>query len=417
MTTAPTVEFDHHSETYAQNWRDIYRDLRQKCPVAHTEAHDGYYVISRFEDVERAVRDDDTFASRYIPGTELRGVMIPQAPLVSIPIEVDPPEQTPLRKLWLPFFSLNTGKKWEPFVRAVTTAMLDAVIETGRIEMVEDLGSPVPALLTSSLLGLPPDDWRFYSEISHRMNYTSPTDPDFGEVVAQHAAMLDKCHETEIERRATPTDDLMSAFVTWVDANGNALSGDTVRSMCAVIIGAGNDTTTALFGNAFVYLSEHPEAKVWLADDPSRITNACEEFLRFYSPVQGFGRTVTKPVEIAGYSLDRGDRVWISFAAANHDPTVFERPEEIILDRFPNRHQAFGLGLHRCLGHHYTRMVFRVVMEEVLRRIPDFKVDLAASTPYKSIGNVNGWKDVHARFTPGKKQGSTFDLDVAGFEA
>jgi cytochrome P450 len=113
-------------------------------------------------------------------------------------------------------------------------------------------------------------------------------------------------------------------------------------------------------------------------------------------------------VEIGGYELQLGDRVLLSFASANLDPEEFENPEEIVLDRFPNRHQAFGLGLHRCLGSNFTRMEFRVVMEEVLQRLPDFVVDPAGSERYASIGIVNGWATMPATFTPGSRKGSTF---------
>jgi cytochrome P450 len=195
-----------------------------------------------------------------------------------------------------------------------------------------------------------------------------------------------------------------------MEVDGAKLSDETVIGMCNLIIAGGNDTTTSLLSNAFKYLSEHPDQKQWLIDDPSRIPYACEEFLRFYTPTQALARTVTTDVEIGGQHLKRGDRVLLSFASANRDPEVFDRPDEIVLDRWPNKHQAFGLGLHRCLGSNLTRVEFTVVLEEVLRRMPDFVVDGDASHPYETIGIVNGWMDMPATFTPGPREGSDFTL-------
>jgi cytochrome P450 len=196
-----------------------------------------------------------------------------------------------------------------------------------------------------------------------------------------------------------------------MEVDGEKLNDETVIAMCNLIIAGGNDTTTSLLSNAFIYLSEHPDQRAWLLESPAeRIPMACEEFLRFYTPTQGLARTVTADVEIGGHSLKPGDRVLMSFASANRDPDVFDRPDEIVLDRWPNKHQAFGLGLHRCLGSNLTRIEFRVVLEEVLRRMPDFVVDADASHPYETIGIVNGWIDMPATFTPGPREGSDFTL-------
>jgi cytochrome P450 len=405
-----TVEFDHTSPEYAQNWREIYGTMRSRCPVAHTEAYGGYYVLSRYKDVERALKDDETFASFHSTedGSAYGGILIPPSPNVSTPIVMDPPEFTPLRKLLNPYFSPGKADEWEPFTRDVTTGLIDQVIQTGRMDLVDQLASPVPALLTAALLGLPLEDWRMYSEVAHAIVYTPPADPRFIEVVTQLQEIHQRATKVGLLRRDDPQDDLLSAIARYRDSNGELLPEHRITEFCSLIIGGGNDTTTSLLAQAFIWLSEHPTQRDWLREDPSRLKGACEEFLRYFTPTQALARTVTKPVEIGGYELQSGDRVLLSFASANQDPAEFESPDEIILDRFPNRHQAFGLGLHRCLGSNFTRMEFRVVLEEVLQRLPDFVVDRAGSERYESIGIVNGWATMPATFTPGTPKGSTF---------
>ncbi len=164
-----TVSFDHNSTEYAQRWREQYGELRQRCPVAHSDAYGGFTVLTRYADVERAVKDDATFASRHIAeeGSPFGGIIIPPSPMVSIPIEMDPPEYTPYRKVLNPWFSPARSKSYEPFLRSVTTALIDEVIERGEIDLVQDLSSPVPALLTARVLGVPLVDWRLYSEAAH----------------------------------------------------------------------------------------------------------------------------------------------------------------------------------------------------------------------------------------------------------
>jgi cytochrome P450 len=405
-----TVEFDHNSPEYAQRWREIYGDLRQRCPVAHTESYGGYYVLTRYKDVERALKDDDTFASHHSmeEGSQYGGILIPPSPNVSTPIEMDPPEFTPLRKLLNPHFSPGKAVEWEPFTRDVTIGLIDQVIETGRMDLVDQLASPVPALLTAALLGLPLEDWRMYSEVAHAIVYTPPADPRFLDVVQRLQEIHQRATKVGLERRDDPQDDLLSAIATYRDSNGELLPEHRITEFCSLIIGGGNDTTTSLLAQAFIWLSEHPDQRDWLREDPARIKGACEEFLRYFTPTQALARTIRKPVDIGGYELQPGDRVLLSFASANLDPEEFENPDEIVLDRFPNRHQAFGLGLHRCLGSNFTRMEFSVVLEEVLKRLPDFVVDRSASEAYESIGIVNGWATMPATFTPGTRQGSTF---------
>lgn len=405
-----SVEFDHNSAAYAANWREIYKDLRQTCPVARTEAHGGFYVLTKYADVARVLKDDATFASLHeqTADTIFGGITIPPAPQISCPIEMDPPTFTPMRRMLNPSFSPGQADKWRQFTQEVAAAMIDNVIETGRIDFINDLASPVPAIFTAALFGLNMKDWRAYADAAHGVVYTVPGTPEFEAAGTKLFEMIISAVMVSHERRAEPKDDLLSAIVQYRDTEGEALSDEIIGQIATVIITGGADTTTGLVGNALKWLGENPDKRDWLREDFSRLKPACEEFLRYFTPTQGLARTVTRDVEIGGLHLTRGDRVFMSFASANHDPDQFENPEEIILDRTPNRHQAFGLGLHRCIGSNFTRMEFEVMLAEVLTRLPDYVIDEAGCEKYENIGIVNGWHAIPATFTPGPKVGSPF---------
>ena len=184
--------------------------------------------------------------------------------------------------------------------------------------------------------------------------------------------------------------------VAWTDAH----DGFWVTSTYADVFAASRDDHTFSSRNGVVIPSESAR----LARDESFMASFCEEMLRYFSPVQGFARTVTKDTDLGGCALRRGDRVFLSWAAANHDPLVFDQPEEIIPDRFPNRHTSFGVGAHRCIGSTLARAEFGVVVREVLVRIPDYSLADGA-VRYLNIGTANGWHRLPARFTPGKRAG------------
>ncbi|MFF0499842.1 cytochrome P450 [Nocardia aobensis] len=343
------------------------------------------------------------------PGSPFGGITIPPNPQVSTPIEMDPPQYTPYRKLLNPWFAPSRAATYEPFIRSVTTALLDDVIERGEMDFISDLTSPVPALLTAKFLGLPLEDWRLYSDASHHIVAFPPDTPEFEQAVAELGAVLQRCMVTAAQRREEPLDDLISAIVT-AEVDGEPLSDQRVMEICTLLIVGGNDTTTGLLAHAFAWLSRNPGERARLIADPSLIPLAVEEFLRYFSPTQGLARTVTRPTEIGGCPIPEGARVLLSFASANSDPEIFDRPDDVVIDRFPNRHAAFGLGLHRCLGSNLARLDIRIVLEEVLARIPDFQVDFDRARSYDSIGIVNGWDSMPVTFTPGPRIGSDFTL-------
>ncbi|PPJ25808.1 cytochrome P450 [Nocardia nova] len=402
------VSFDHHSPEYARNWREINAELRDRCPVAHTDAHDGYWVVSRYADVAGVVRDDETFSSYYeLPDGSHHATTIPVSPMRQVPIEMDPPEFFAYRKLLTSRFSPAEAKKWEPFVREATAHCIDSIIESGQGDLVLDIASPVPAIFTMALLGLPLDGWQAFSEVTHSLIHAAPDTPEYLTAMTNLLTILGQVTEVVAQRRAEPTDDLIS-YLVQAEVDGQTLPDDRLMEIITLVIFGGVDTTGSLIGNAMEWLYHHPEKRDLLRSDPDLLPKAIEEFLRYFSPVAGLARTATRSCTVGDQKIDAGERVFVSWSSANFDPEAFDDPDELVLDRFPNKHQAFGLGIHRCLGSHFARSEARIVIEEILRRMPDYVVGDAE--PYPSIGVVNGFIKLPITFTPGARVGSSLPL-------
>jgi cytochrome P450 len=394
----PVIEFDHLSAQYAADPLSVYREMRSRCPVAWTDAHDGFWVTSTYADVFTASRDDGTFSSK-------NGVVIPsESGLHLLPIEVDPPELRPYRRAMNPAFNPRAVARLVPEFERLTAWCIDQVIESGEIDLVADLASPVPAMATLLLVGLPVEDWERYAHAFHGMVAYAHGTPQYAQAVELVISISATLRSEIAERRLHPRDDLLSTL-TQVEVEGRRLADDEVASILITTLGGGIDTTTALIANALVYLHDHPEYRARLGHDESYMTGFCEEMLRYFSPVQGFARTVARDTELGGCALRRGDRVFLSWAAANHDPLVFDQPEEIIPDRFPNRHISFGVGAHRCIGSTLARAEFGVIVREILLRMPDYALGDGA-VRYSNIGTANGWHRLPARFTPGRRTGA-----------
>jgi cytochrome P450 len=403
--TRATVDFDHYSSAYASGWREINAHNRRHCPVAFTEAHGGFWQLSRYDDVAAAARDDAAFASWYPnPDGTHNGVTIPTGPMRQVPIEMDPPEFTAYRKLLNPAFSPASAARWEPYLRRVATFCIDQFIESGSCDLVTDLANPVPAIFTMEMLGLPKDNWRAFSDATHAMVHHEPDSAEFATAVGELGALMVQVFETVALRRQQPTDDLISTLVT-ARIDGKPLSDERLSQIITLVIMGGVDTTGSLLSSVLEWLNRHPDVRQGLREAPELTPRAIEEFLRYFAPVQALARTATNDCVIGGQHIAAGDRISLSWASANFDEMVFDNPDEVQLDRFPNRHQTFGVGLHRCLGSNFARIEFKVMLEEVLRRLPDFVIGEGAQR-YSSIAIVNGWVTLPATFTAGHREGA-----------
>ncbi|MGA9360569.1 MAG: cytochrome P450 [Mycobacterium sp.] len=404
------VDFDHHSDDFNLNQRTINAELRQKCPVAWNENYDGFWFLSSYDAVSQTARDDDTFSHKYEPnspnGVDYQGEMgVPRPegqPALGIG-EVDGPYHLALRHALAPFFSPGAVEKLKPFMAEKANEFLDQKIGDGQMDLVLDYASPVPAILTMKLMGLPYDNWQLYANLFHSVMAVPQDSPEYINAISQVPAMMQGVLDFAAQRRAEARDDLTS-FLIQFEFDGQRLTDEQLLNVVWNLIGGGVDTTTSQTALTLLHLGTHPELRQQLIDRPELYRTATDEFLRYFSVNQQLSRTVTRDVTVGGQQLRRNDRLIISWLAANHDEREFERADEIVLDRSPNRHLAFGLGPHRCIGSHLARLMSEVMVRAVLDRIPDYRVDLDGVHQYRGNPSMTGLGTLPVTFTPGIKR-------------
>jgi cytochrome P450 len=407
------IQFDHESADHARAWADEYKEIRGKCPMAWTEKHGGYWVATRYHDIIEIAQNPKTFTSHkdYDPvtGKVTGGLSIPPMPGPrGLPDESDSPEWDGFRS----FLNRRLAPKAVETRRARTqhfaAALIDKIIETGKFDIVEDLTNPLPALSTMDMFGLPLHEWREFADPLHRMMYTPKEDPEFLEAVKGWDWIRMRIEEEMEKRRAEPADDLLT-YLALGEIDGKKIDRETTWSLALNVIIGGVDTTTALTSHTLLHLAKHPEERQFLIDNPDKLPVAREEFVRFFSPIHGMARNAAEDVVVNGQQIKQGERVYLAYSSGNRDEEIFEQPDELRIQRFPNRHIGFGAGMHRCIGSFQARMMFESMIHEVLTRIPDYQVIEAEAKSYRSIGVVNGWVSIPATFTPGQKVGATIE--------
>jgi len=413
MTREGTAQtFDHHDPSYGAHRHEIWQRLR-KCPVDWSDSHGGFWVVSGYEEVAAVSRDSATFTSRYVEegddGMPLLGITgIPR--LRGIPpaliAEVEGSHHANLRRVLNPFMLPSAVDANREFVRSCAHWFLDQVIEKGEMDMVKDFTGPIPAVLTMKMVGLPLESWSWYAEMFHAVSAHRPGTPAFDDAQKYLGSMMKQLLEIAEERRSTPQDDIISRLVEMQGDDGQPLRDADLIGILWNLIGGGLDTTTSLTSLALRHLSAHPDLRARLIEEPSLMASATEEYLRFTSVNETLTRTVTKDLEFAGASLHRGDFLMLSWLSANFDETVFENPDEVILDRSPNPHLAFGIGPHRCIGMHVARSLFSLMVTEILNRIPDFSVDEARTKLYRGNPQLAGVVTMPVTFSVGPSLGT-----------
>jgi cytochrome P450 len=399
----PVVHFDHNSAEHSKDPVASYRKLRSEAPVAWTDAHGGYWVLSGYKAVFEAARHDDTFSSeRNSHGGEGLSVVIPKTPApYHIPIEIDPPEFRKWRRLINPITAPAAIDRMERIVKHFVTSFIDDIIETGECDMTSVIG--VPAIVTVDWLGLPIEHWERYAFAFHALLVQVPGTEDYDRAVKVDLPFLEGVTRQIIaDRVAEPQDDIIS-YLVQQEVDGRRVTEDEVFAMVDLLLSGGVGTTASLVSNTVVWLYQHPDVRQDLIDHPEKLERAIEEFLRFFSPTQGLARTVTKDVEFEGCPMKEGDRVLLAWASANRDPELFENPDELDIERWPNRHTAFGIGVHRCAGSHLGRAMAKELLTQILNRMSDYAVDLDQLEPYPHQGTNSGWKRIPATFTPGPR--------------
>lgn len=406
--TRPTVDLDHHAPAFSADPLTALRRLQAECPIAWSESHGGFWVLTRYRDVRDALTDHGRFSSRHDlePGSPFQGVTIPPPPMRFVPVEVDPPEFFAYRRLLNPLFSPAAVAAVRHRIVAYTDWCLDQVSAAGRLDFVHDLASPVPAMVTLEIMGLPVAEWRRFATTFHDLAASPPGSAGFEAAVASATAIADDLHQLVADRRSRPGRERRGGIDALVDAEigGRPLPVDLVVDIVRLVLAGGIDTTTGAAAGAFAYLGDHHETRQRLAGDPSLLATAVDEVIRWTTPTPLLGRTTTCPVgwpagDGASATVDAGahERVMLNLFAANRDPAAFSDPDGLVLDRYPNRHVAFGAGIHRCVGANLARAELQVMIERVLARMPDYRLEPGV-TGYASAGVQNGYAAVPASF-------------------
>ncbi len=413
-----SYHFDRHTAGYRGRFDDITSEMHRRCPLAWTDTYGGHWVAAGTKEVFELARCPHVSNDNDVAGQRngYTGINIPRGESSMAfrggILEMDEPEHREYRSPLNGYLSPAAVQRWVPVVDEVVRACLDEKIEDGHIDFVDDLANIVPAVLTLALMGVPLREWEIYCEPAHASVYTPADSPDYARVadLAVASAMKLMGHVDDI--RVTPRPGLIDALVR-LRLDGEPAPDVEIMGMLMLLIGGGFDTTTALTAHALEWLSQHPDERLRLSRERDSLLNpATEEFLRFFTPAPGDGRTIAKDIEIDGVQLKEGERLWLSWAMANRDPELFDRPNEVILDRKANRHFSFGLGVHRCIGSNVARTVFKSMLTAVLDRMPDFRCDPAGAVHYQTIGVIQGMQHLPAQFTPGPRVGEGLEATL-----
>jgi cytochrome P450 len=408
----PEYHFDRHTPEYRHRFESITREMQRECPMAWTQTYGGHWVAAGSREVFELARCPHVSNDRDVNGERrgYQGITIPSVAagmqIRNGILEMDDPEHRLYRAVLNPYLSPAAVRRWEPFIDEIVRACLDERIESGRIDFVDDLANIVPAVLTLAMLGIPLAKWAIYNEPAHASVYTPPDSPDMARVRQLHVAMGMDLLANLNEIRQNPRPGLIDALARF-EIDGAKPPDLDLLGQLALLIGGGFDTTTALTAHSLEWLSEHPDQRARLSRDRDTLLNsATEEFLRFYTPAPGDGRTIAEDCQVAGHALAEGERLWLSWAMANRDPELFPDPDTVVLDRTGNRHFSFGLGIHRCVGSNVARTVYKRMLTAVLDRMPDFRCDPDHTLHYDTIGVIQGMRTLPATFTPGPRIGA-----------
>jgi cytochrome P450 len=353
---------------------EIFEDARPRCPVAHSSEHDGFYMLLKYADVKNAMADNQTFSSE----PQVLRPMLPRKPIPAL--EMDPPRHGTWRALFSAAITSKAPREMEPFVRSDINAHIDAFIEKGTCDIVAELAEPVPAETICRLVGIDDALVPAVRKAAIEMFAAQGNPEEFGRKQAAFAAVT----VTEIhERRARPREDYLTRLAN-TEVEGRRLDDNDFVVLLAAFLGAGHHSTTSAMASLTNEVFSRPAVRDLLQNEPGKIALAVEETLRLRPPFFGFFRRATKPVSISGTDIPQGCDVYMGWAAANRDPTAFEAPTEFKMQRPQNRHLTFGYGIHSCPGSALARMELRVLLEELLRRVPDLKIQ--ADPPVYQFG-------------------------------
>jgi cytochrome P450 len=380
------TDFSHLEPEWAADPYVVQDDLRQRCPIAHTDRFGGGWLPTRFEDVAAIAYDTEHFSSRAI----IMGNFRPPLDLAPVggspPISSDPPFHHDARRLLLPAFTKAAVRKQETATRAFCHGLIDGFAGREVVDAAHEYAQHIPMRVIADLLGFPPEDGprfrRFVENALEGVNLPPEARIERAEELFEYLLVQIRDHV------AHPRDDL-TTYLIEAELHGRKLEPNHVAGTIALLLIAGIDTTWSAIGASLWHLARTPEDRRSLVADPAGLLpTALEEFLRAYAPVT-MARLVKNDTRSYGVDMRADDWILLSFPAANRDPEQFDRADEVVIDRQVNRHAAFGLGIHRCVGSHLARMELRVALEVWLERIPEFSLADPAAVTW-STGQIRG---------------------------
>ncbi|HSZ49157.1 MAG TPA: cytochrome P450 [Streptosporangiaceae bacterium] len=379
------TDFSHMEPEWAADPYVIQDDLRQRCPIAHTDRFGGGWLPVRYEDVAAIAYDTDRFSSRAIIMSNFR----PPRDIAPIggapPISSDPPFHHDARKLLLPAFTKTAVGRQEPSTREFCHSLIDAFGDRDVVDAANEYAQHIPMRVIADMLGFPPEDGpQFRQFVENTLEgINRPPEERIAGMMQLHDYLLEQVHD----HLDNPRDDL-TTYLLGAELYGRKLEPAHVVGSMILLLIAGIDTTWSAIGASLWHLARTPADRERLAASPSLVPTAMEEFLRAYAPVT-MARLVREDMSWHGVDMKAEDWILLSFPAANRDAAQFDRADEVIIDREVNRHAAFGLGIHRCVGSHLARMELRVALEVWLERIPQFSLADPAGVKW-STGQIRG---------------------------
>ncbi|WP_248958455.1 cytochrome P450 [Sphaerisporangium perillae] len=379
------TNFSHLEPEWAADPYPIQDDLRQRCPIAHTDRFGGGWLPTRYEDVAAIAYDTERFSSRSIIMSNFRPPLEVAPVGGTPPISSDPPFHHDARKLLLPAFTKAAVAKREAATRALCHTLIDAFEDQPVVDAARDYAQYIPMRVIADMLGFPPQDGPRFREFIENALEGVNLPPE--ERIARMGKLFDYLLAQIRDHLDHPREDLTTYLIN-AELYGHKLDPSHVAGTMALLLIAGIDTTWSAIGASLWHLAKTPHDRERLVAEPELLPTAMEEFLRAYAPVT-MARLVKEDMHWNGVEMKADDWILLSFPAANRDPQQFDRADEVVIDRQVNRHAAFGLGIHRCVGSHLARMELRVALDVWLERIPDFSLADPAAVTW-AAGQVRG---------------------------
>jgi cytochrome P450 len=379
------TDFSHLDPCWAADPYPIQDDLRQRCPIAHTERFGGAWLPTRYEDIAAIAYDTERFSSRAVILSNFRPPRDLAPAGGSPPITSDPPFHREARRLLLPAFTKTAVSKHEPATVKLCHSLIDALQGQDVVDAARDYAQHIPMRVIATILGFPADDAPQFRQFVENTLEGINLPPE--QRVTRMSALFYYLFAQVQDHLSDPRDDLTSYLIN-AEMGGRKLDPSHIVGTMALLLIAGIDTTFSAISAALWHLAKTPEDRRRLAADPGLLPAATEEFLRAYAPVS-MARLVKQDMHWRGAAMKADDWILLSYPAANRDPAQFDRAGKVIIDREVNQHAAFGLGIHRCLGSHLARMELRVALRVWLDRFPEFTLAAPAAVTW-AAGQVRG---------------------------